>query len=192
MPSLIAYESWDGVSAPALPSDWSFGVGNPLVTSSSPTGGITPLSAPNVLACLATGDNTHWAAIWQTPDSTGGNVLVVGSFDAAATTSNQTYGLLARLRHGDRWRDVVLLGTAHSRSNRVRQSGARPVVRRGLRHADAVGNRPEHHHIDRRMVYALARLPGFDDRRHAHAGERWVLPHQLGHVASRPDDGDQS
>ena len=83
--------------APAPPGDWSFGVGNPLVTSASPTGGISPLSAPNVLGCLATVDNTHWPAIWQTPDSTGGNVLVVASFNAALTTSNQTYGLLARL-----------------------------------------------------------------------------------------------
>ena len=97
MPSLIHSESWDGVSAPALPGDWSFGVGNPLVTSASPTGGISPLSAPNVLGCLATVDNTHWPAIWQTPDSTGGNVLVVASFNAASTTSNQTYGLLARV-----------------------------------------------------------------------------------------------
>ena len=51
--------------------------------------------------------------------------------------------------------------------------------------------RPEPRHIDRPLVYALARLPGIDDRSHAHEGERRVLPHQLGHVASRPDDRNQ-
>ncbi|MGO9463087.1 MAG: hypothetical protein ACLQIB_04410 [Isosphaeraceae bacterium] len=97
MPSLIHYENWDGVSAPALPSNWGFSVGTPLATTASPTGGISPLSSPNVLACDVAGNDTHWPAIYQTPDGNGGNVLVYASFNAAATTANQTYGLLARV-----------------------------------------------------------------------------------------------
>jgi hypothetical protein len=94
MGSLIHYENWDGVSAPAVPAGWT--VSSPLVTSSSPTGGISPLSPPNVLAAAATGTNTEYPATYDIADSANGNVNVYASFNAASTTNNQTFGVFAR------------------------------------------------------------------------------------------------
>jgi hypothetical protein len=92
--SLIHYEGWDGVSAPSIPPGWT--VSPPLATSSSPTGGISPLSSPNVLACASTGSNTHYPAAYSVADGGAGNVLVYASFSAASTTNNQTFGVFAR------------------------------------------------------------------------------------------------
>jgi len=90
----IKFENFDGVTAPALPGGWTFGAS--LVTSASPTGGISPISGSNVLALLAPGNNTHEFGVWGTPDSNSGNVVVSGHFNAAATTANQTFGVIAR------------------------------------------------------------------------------------------------
>jgi hypothetical protein len=92
--SLIHYENWDGVSAPAVPAGWT--VSAPLKTDSSPTGGINPLSSPNVLAADTNGTNAHYPATYNVADSSNGNVLVYASFSAASTTNNQTYGVFAR------------------------------------------------------------------------------------------------
>jgi hypothetical protein len=94
MGSLIHHESWDGVTAPSIPAGWT--VSSPVKTDASPTGGISPLSSLNVLACATSGTNTHYPATYSTPDSAGGIVLVMASFNAATTTNNQTFGVFAR------------------------------------------------------------------------------------------------
>ncbi len=94
MPSLIHYEGWDGATAPSIPSGWT--VSSPLATTASPTGGISPLTNPNVLACAATSTNTHYPATYGVADGNAGDVLVCASVNAASTTSNQTFGIFAR------------------------------------------------------------------------------------------------
>lgn len=90
----IKQEDFDGVTAPALPSGWTFG--SPLATDASPPGGITPISSPNVLALNAPGNNTHYYGTYGTADSNGGAVSVSGYFNAGGTTNNQTFGLTLR------------------------------------------------------------------------------------------------
>jgi hypothetical protein len=92
--NLIHYENWDAVSAPAVPAGWS--VSSPLKTDSSPTGGISPISSPNVLAADTTGTTVHYPATYSVADSSSGNILVYASFNSATTTNNQTYGIFAR------------------------------------------------------------------------------------------------
>jgi hypothetical protein len=94
MGNLIHYENWDNVTAPAIPSVWT--VVSPLKTDSSPTAGISPLSSPNVLAADSTGTSAHYPATYTLADSAGGNVLVYASFNAASTSSNQSFGIFAR------------------------------------------------------------------------------------------------
>jgi len=95
VPNLIHYENWDGVTAPAIPSGWT--AASQLVTSSSPTGGITPLSSPNVLQFQSLNTPTHYAATYGTADNATGNVLVEASFAAAAVAVlGQTFGVFAR------------------------------------------------------------------------------------------------
>jgi len=94
MPSLIHYEGWDSVSAPSIPAGWT--VGAQLTTTSSPTGGINPLSNPNVLAGQPSVPGPIEAATYDTPDSASGNVLVYASFNIAATGTTQVWGVFAR------------------------------------------------------------------------------------------------
>jgi len=76
VPTVIKYENWDGVTAPAIPFGWS--VSTPIVTTASPGGGIGPISSPNVLACPSQLSATNWAAVWGTVDGAGGNVELLG------------------------------------------------------------------------------------------------------------------
>ncbi len=94
MASLIKYENWDGVSAPSIPAGWT--VDAQLTTTSSPTGGISPLSSPNVLAGEPSVPGPIEAATYDTPDSASGNVLVYASFNIAATGTTQVWGVFAR------------------------------------------------------------------------------------------------
>lgn len=94
MGNLIHYENWDGVTAPAIPSGWT--VSSPLETTSSPTGGVSPLSSPNVLGATPGGSNSHLPATYSVADGNSGNVLVYASFAAASTSNNQTFGVFAR------------------------------------------------------------------------------------------------
>jgi len=94
VPTVIKYENWDGVTAPAIPFGWS--VSTPIVTTASPGGGIGPISSPNVLACPSQLSATNWAAVWGTVDGAGGNVLVQASFNAASVPSQQGWGVFAR------------------------------------------------------------------------------------------------
>lgn len=72
-------QDWDGVTAPALPSDWStLGLPLPPQTSSSPP--VAAESSPNVI--IGTTNTSSGAQIiyLDTVDSSGGNVLVQADF----------------------------------------------------------------------------------------------------------------
>jgi hypothetical protein len=94
MGTLIHHENWDGVSAPSIPSGWTASA--PVATTATPSGGVTPLSSPNVLACSASGTSNDYPTTYGIADSESGNVLVYASFNAASTTDNQVYGVFAR------------------------------------------------------------------------------------------------
>ncbi len=94
MPSLIHYQGWDGVSAPNIPTGWT--VGAQVSTTASPTGGISPLSNPNVLTCQTIVGTTQEPATYDTADGKNGNVLVYASFSVAALGSTQIWGVFAR------------------------------------------------------------------------------------------------
>jgi hypothetical protein len=91
---LIKYEGWDGVSAPNIPAGWT--VGAQLSTTASPTGGIIPLSSPNVLAGEPTVPGPIEAATYDTADQVDGNVLVYASFNITSLGSTQVWGVFAR------------------------------------------------------------------------------------------------
>ena len=194
MPSLIAYESWDGVSAPALPVGLELWRREPAryVVVRRPAGSLRSRRRMSSRA---------WRRV--------------------TTRTGQRFGRRRIRPAGTSWssarstqrRRLPIKPTGSSRASRARRSMAgrrttghsslpiesgspirrtscctawSPARRRCWQPSRASPDPPTN------GILALARLPGVDDRRHAHAGERWVLPHQLGHVASRPDDGDQS
>jgi hypothetical protein len=72
--AVIHYESFDGVTAPAVPSGWTFNAS--LVTTSSPTYSIVPTSSPNVLYLPSTSGASQYFATYGTPDAVGGDVTV--------------------------------------------------------------------------------------------------------------------
>ncbi len=104
---VITSQNWDGVSPPALPSGWTYDVGLATVTLSGT--GVTPVSSPNF---LGSGDSGNWVtATYDTPDSSGGNVLVSAAFVATSTISpagasaalfarSGAYGVIMRLSTG--------------------------------------------------------------------------------------------
>lgn len=65
---IIKSETWDGVTAPAIPSGWT--VDSPLVTSTANT----PSSAPNALAYPIASGGSFGLATWGTADGHSGNV----------------------------------------------------------------------------------------------------------------------
>jgi hypothetical protein len=71
--SLLHYEPWDGVTAPAIPSGWN--VAGTIVTA---VAGPTPISSPNMLT-LSTTTVAMKTATWSTADGAGGNVVVQGT-----------------------------------------------------------------------------------------------------------------
>jgi len=93
MPQLVRYESWDEVTAPALPlSTWATTPG--VVTVAS--GGVTPASSPNMLWYLSGGDAGHFFVTYATRDGNSGNVEVAASFNHSAIAGTQAVGVFAR------------------------------------------------------------------------------------------------
>ena len=123
MGSLIHYEGWDGATAPSIPAGWT--VSAPLATSSSPTGGISPLSSPNVLACATSGSNTHYPATYSVADAAGGNVLVYASFTRGQHDEQPD---VRRLRAGRRTRSSSPARpiTGHSSHRMLRRASSTP------------------------------------------------------------------
>jgi hypothetical protein len=91
--STILAENFDGVTAPALPSGWTFGAG--YATTASPSGGITPTSSPNVLTLPATGTGNHIYSFCNTADGNSGNITIQVNVNGTGS-GHQAWGLLAR------------------------------------------------------------------------------------------------
>lgn len=91
--STLLSDGFDGVTAPALPTGYTFGAG--ISTTASPSGGITPTSSPNVLVLSPTGTNVHIFSAYNTPDSNSGDVTVQVNGNATGG-GRQAFGVFAR------------------------------------------------------------------------------------------------
>ncbi len=89
----IKQENWDGVTAPAIPSNWTVDTG--LTTTAIFSGGITPTSSPNALT-LAVGNNTPRFATWGTADTNNGDTTVQVNCNASGISNNLSFGLFLR------------------------------------------------------------------------------------------------
>ncbi len=93
--SILKFENWDGVTAPAIPSGWT--VNSPANTKSSLAGGIAPISSINVLGVVAQGGGAPTRfATWGTQDTNNGDVAVSAYFNNDANTDANVWGLFAR------------------------------------------------------------------------------------------------
>lgn len=94
--ALIKLENFDGVTAPAVPSGWTFDAS--LVTTASFLGGVTPTSSPNTAAVIANAALTNFFGTFGTIDSVAGFVSVQANFNcsAAFASTPAVFGLTAR------------------------------------------------------------------------------------------------
>jgi hypothetical protein len=91
---VIHTENWDGVTAPAIPANWTVTSG--IVTTTTAIGSATlpPLSAPNML--ISPGVTGIYTASYGTPDSNSGNVQVAGTFFTGVFSTNDRCAVFAR------------------------------------------------------------------------------------------------
>jgi hypothetical protein len=71
--SVLHFEQWDGVTAPAIPSGWNVQTG--ISTTST---GPTPISSPNMVQVISSSTG-FLTATWGTVDGVSGNVTVQGT-----------------------------------------------------------------------------------------------------------------
>lgn len=91
--STLLSDGFDGVTAPALPTGYTFGAG--IATTASPVAGITPTSGPNVLVLSPTGTNVHIFSAYGTPDGFSGDISVRVNGNATGG-GRQAFGVFAR------------------------------------------------------------------------------------------------
>jgi hypothetical protein len=91
--ALVHYESWDGVTAPAVPGGWTAGTG---WATSTVAYSFTPTSSPNMAAFTPSSNGTYYLT-YGTTDGNSGNCVVqanVGSFGTIG--NNVRLGVTAR------------------------------------------------------------------------------------------------
>jgi hypothetical protein len=88
----IATQNWDGVTAPALPSGWTYGSG--LSTTSTFFASIVPTSSPNALV-TGVGGALQFAT-YGTLDGAGGNVSVSANFNETTAANAARFGVFLR------------------------------------------------------------------------------------------------
>jgi hypothetical protein len=84
--STIVSQNWDSVTTPALPSGWTSNGGTGVVTAS---GGITPISSPNMIVVTSGTGSSQQTITWGTQDGNAGNVAIVvtGQFVSSGAMS---------------------------------------------------------------------------------------------------------
>jgi hypothetical protein len=86
--SVLKQETWDGVTAPAMPAGWN--------ATGFATSAASPFSGVNALAYQVTSAGTYYCT-WGTADTSGGNVIVSGYFNLSAGANKSfRWGLTAR------------------------------------------------------------------------------------------------
>jgi hypothetical protein len=92
---IIKDETFDSVTAPALPSGWSFDAR--FTTSGSLGVGESPTSSPNLLLLTPTTATTTAFGCWQTLDGNNGDVIVQSNINVVAVASSVSQvGVFAR------------------------------------------------------------------------------------------------
>jgi hypothetical protein len=92
---LIKSETWDEVTAPAIPSGWNVTAAGGFTTIITATAGPTPISAPNMLY-QAAGPVSARTITWATLDGNSGNVQVQGTGLFDTSYANSEFAVFAR------------------------------------------------------------------------------------------------
>jgi hypothetical protein len=87
-------ENWDAPAPPALPSGWHLSGTTVSTTTATSPDTITPFSSPNMLVSNTPGGGTT-TLTWNTADTNGGDVVVVGTA-AIGTATGGIFQLFAR------------------------------------------------------------------------------------------------
>jgi hypothetical protein len=91
--SLVHYENWDGVTAPAIPGGWTAGTGWATSTAAH---GFTPTSSPNMAQFTPSSNGTYYLT-YGTTDGNSGNCYVQSNLGIfGATGFAIRLGLTAR------------------------------------------------------------------------------------------------
>ncbi len=93
-PTYTIIGTFDDVTAPALPSGYSFDAG--LQTTASFLRGIVAVTPPNALELPASGVSTIFSGTAATADQGGGDVTVMCYLNSASVTGSLVGGLMAR------------------------------------------------------------------------------------------------
>lgn len=93
--AILKYESWDSVTAPAVPGGWNLSTpGSSLVTTTT-AGTISPTSSPNMLESVSAA-GAYGLATWGTADGVSGNVTVQSNIAWIGVGTKAKAGVMAR------------------------------------------------------------------------------------------------